>query len=303
MAYASGSAAMHSSGDAGSASADASQLGGSSADASQLGGSSAVYCPACDMWLNGMGQYNDHVLRKKHRQNLNKRVGHEQRDRRDKGFVIPRGTAIIIEQGAILSDATELGQPAQFPDAAVSSVSDQLTACTTTGDAAQLPAGSADALAVTARLMPEHVIAIQQEEAARGGDAAQLPAGSADALAVTARIMPEHVIAIQQEEAGRGGDAAQLPAGSADDLAMPRGIIIEQGAILSDATELGHVGSASADAFQLGGSSADASQLGGSSAVYCPACEMWLNDMGEYNDHVLHKKHRNLVQVLMIGCL
>ena len=60
MAYASGSAAMHSSGDAESASADASQLGGSSADASQLGGSSAVYCPACDMWLNGMGQYNDH---------------------------------------------------------------------------------------------------------------------------------------------------------------------------------------------------------------------------------------------------
>ena len=238
-----------------------------------------------------------------------------------------------------MSDATELGQPAQFPDVAVSSVSDQLTACTTTGDAAQLPAGSADALAVTARLMPEHVIAIlqeeaarggdaaqlpagsadalavtarlmpehviaiQQEEDARGGDAAQLPAGSADALAVTARIMPEHVIAIQQEEAGRGGDAAQLPAGSADDLAMPRGIIIEQGAILRDATELGHVGSASADAFLLGGSSADASQLGGSSAVYCPACEMWLNDMGEYNDHVLHKKHRNLVQVLMIGCL
>ena len=107
MAYASGSAAMYSSGDAGSASADASQLGGSSADASQLGGSSAVYCPACDMWLNGMGQYNDHVLRKKHRNNLNKRVGHEQRDRRDKGLVIPRGTAVLIEQGAILSDATE----------------------------------------------------------------------------------------------------------------------------------------------------------------------------------------------------
>ena len=68
---------------------------------------SPMYCPACEMWLNGMGQYNDHVLRKKHRNNLNKRVGHEQRDRRDKGLVIPRGTAIIIEQGAILSDATE----------------------------------------------------------------------------------------------------------------------------------------------------------------------------------------------------
>ena len=117
----SGSAAMCSFGDARSASADASQLGGSSADASQLGGSSAVYCPACDMWLNGMDEYNDHVLRKKHRNNLNKRVGHEQGGGRDKGLVIPRGTAIIIEQGAILSDATELGQPAQSPDGAVSS--------------------------------------------------------------------------------------------------------------------------------------------------------------------------------------
>ena len=38
----------------------------------------------------------------------------------------------------------------------------------TTRAAAQLPAGSADGLAVPARLMPEHVIAIQQEEAARG---------------------------------------------------------------------------------------------------------------------------------------
>jgi hypothetical protein len=93
-----------------------------------------VYCPACDMWLNGMGQYNDHVLRTKHRNRLNKRIGHKQRDRRDKGLVIPRGTAIIIEQGAILSDATELGQPAQSPDAAVSAVSDRLTPGTTTGD-------------------------------------------------------------------------------------------------------------------------------------------------------------------------
>ena len=38
----------------------------------------------------------------------------------------------------------------------------------TTRAAAQLPAGSADGLAVPAPLMPEHVIAIQQEEAARG---------------------------------------------------------------------------------------------------------------------------------------
>ena len=46
--------------------------------------------------------------------------------------------------------------------------SDWLTTETTTRDAAQLPAGSADALTVTARLMPEQVIAIQNEEADRG---------------------------------------------------------------------------------------------------------------------------------------
>ena len=41
-------------------------------------------------------------------------------------------------------------------------------AATTTGDAAQLPVGTANALAAAARLMPGDVIAIQQEEAARG---------------------------------------------------------------------------------------------------------------------------------------
>jgi len=54
-----------------------------------------------------MGQYNDHARSRKHRHNLNKRIGHEQRDRRDKGLAIPRGTALIIEQGSILRDAAE----------------------------------------------------------------------------------------------------------------------------------------------------------------------------------------------------
>jgi hypothetical protein len=59
---------------------------------------------------------------------------------------------------------------------------------------------------IESRRRKQHLIEeqIAREEAARGGDAAQLPAGSADALAVTARLMPEHVIAIQQEEAARG---------------------------------------------------------------------------------------------------
>ena len=56
---------------------------------------------------------------------------------------------------------------------------------------------------IESRRRKQHLIEeqIAREEAARGGDAAQLPAGSADALAVTALLMPEHVIAIQQEEA------------------------------------------------------------------------------------------------------
>ena len=69
---------------------------------------SLVYCSVCEMMLNGMDQYNDHVLRKKHKHNLKLRDGDGRpRDRRDKGLVIPRGTAIIIEQGVILRDATE----------------------------------------------------------------------------------------------------------------------------------------------------------------------------------------------------
>ena len=48
------------------------------------------------------------------------------------------------------------------------STSKGLAANTTTRDAAQLPAGSADALTVKVRLKPEDVIAIQNEEAQRG---------------------------------------------------------------------------------------------------------------------------------------
>ena len=39
---------------------------------------------------------------------------------------------------------------------------------TSTRNAAQLPARSADSVVVTARLMPQHLLGIQQEEAARG---------------------------------------------------------------------------------------------------------------------------------------
>ena len=70
--------------------------------------------------------------------------------------------------GVTEPDRTVVGQPDQTPDAAVSSASDWLPANTIARDAAQLPAGSADALAVTARLMPEHLLAIRQREAARG---------------------------------------------------------------------------------------------------------------------------------------
>ena len=54
------------------------------------------YCPVCEMLLNGMNQYGA---------NGKPRVL-KPHGREDKGIVIPRGTAIIIEQGALLRDAT-----------------------------------------------------------------------------------------------------------------------------------------------------------------------------------------------------
>ena len=65
------------------------------------------FCP-CDMWLNGRTQYEDHRIGKKHRKNA-KRIANPSADieKRDKGVVVTRGKAIIIEQSAIFKDFTD----------------------------------------------------------------------------------------------------------------------------------------------------------------------------------------------------
>ena len=88
-------------------------------------------------------------------------------------------------------DLKVVGQPAQSPDAAASSASGCLTARATNRDAAQLPAASPNAGASS--------VSVTLAARTTTRDVAQLPAGSADA-----RLRPEQVIAIQQEEAARG---------------------------------------------------------------------------------------------------
>ena len=88
-------------------------------------------------------------------------------------------------------DRTVVDQPTQSPDAAAPPVVSK-------GERKEHEEAEAQ---IESRRRRQHLIEeqIAREEAARGGDAAQLSAGSADALAVTARLIPEHVHAIQQE--------------------------------------------------------------------------------------------------------
>ena len=65
----------------------------------------AVYCDYCKMWLNGHAEWEDHKIGKKHKNNVNRRTGNEKKGAKDKGIVIPEGTAKMIEQSALLDDA------------------------------------------------------------------------------------------------------------------------------------------------------------------------------------------------------
>jgi hypothetical protein len=79
------------------------------------------------------------------------------------------------------------------------SASDTAPDCVSNTDASQLAAGRTDAVAE-----PENTVVSQLTLGTTNRDAPQLLAGSADAPAVSACLMPEHVIAIQQQEAARG---------------------------------------------------------------------------------------------------
>ena len=65
------------------------------------------YCDTCGAVLNGATQFEDHILGKKHTQNSKKHKTNSKEKKRakDKGIVIPKGTALLIEQSALVDDA------------------------------------------------------------------------------------------------------------------------------------------------------------------------------------------------------
>ena len=66
------------------------------------------HCDTCYRWLNGLAAFEDHKIGEKHKKNsiARKRKGFEEKKRaKDKGIVIPKGTALLIEQSALVDDA------------------------------------------------------------------------------------------------------------------------------------------------------------------------------------------------------
>ena len=66
----------------------------------------ARYCEYCEMWLNGPTQWEEHLDGKKH--NKNTRREGRRRTVEEMEIVIPKGTALIIEQTALFKDAVEV---------------------------------------------------------------------------------------------------------------------------------------------------------------------------------------------------
>ena len=77
--------------------------------------SESVYCEICEMWLSGPIQWEDHKIGKKHKKNMKRQQQESvsslnnkfEKDINDKGILIPKGTAILIEQNAIYEDAVK----------------------------------------------------------------------------------------------------------------------------------------------------------------------------------------------------
>ena len=73
------------------------------------------WCPDCWMWINGLNQWEDHLIGRKHRKILNKCVSKKKKkgdaQRRvepKKGITIPENTCFLLQQAALISDATQL---------------------------------------------------------------------------------------------------------------------------------------------------------------------------------------------------
>ena len=74
-------------------------------------------CRPCNLALNGRFRYEDHVRSYMHRRRL-RRIGAPPK-KRGKGVEVPPGTAILIEQNAILEDATSSYMLALYAKAAL----------------------------------------------------------------------------------------------------------------------------------------------------------------------------------------
>ena len=68
------------------------------------------WCSQCEMWLNGPAQYGEHSNGRKHRKYVKRlaraNAGLVDVKRLARKIVVPEGSLLIIEQVAILKDAT-----------------------------------------------------------------------------------------------------------------------------------------------------------------------------------------------------
>ena len=65
-----------------------------------------IHCDKCEMLLDGATQFEDHKIGKKHKKNIRASAGFaEEKMAKDKGIVRPKGTALLIEQSALVDDA------------------------------------------------------------------------------------------------------------------------------------------------------------------------------------------------------
>ena len=66
----------------------------------------SIKCEFCKQWLNGQDQWEDHKMGKKHKKNCVE--GGKKEKKIGKGVETPVGTALLIEQSALLNDAQRM---------------------------------------------------------------------------------------------------------------------------------------------------------------------------------------------------
>ena len=91
-----------------------------------------IWCDACEYWLNGRIQFEDHQIGRKHRKNTREGGSSKKRKQRSalsikdtefacKGVVVPAGTCLILEQVALIIDANQIYMLSLYAKAAIRS--------------------------------------------------------------------------------------------------------------------------------------------------------------------------------------